>query len=222
MLIICLTGCSVDYHLDIDKNLKLNETVKVTANNKNDVQSIQDFSLFVPIDIRVDDYSSFQEKSKELEYYNIEKDKDNQFLQFDYLYDSNQFNYDMIVSTCYQYVTSMQRDDKLILSTSKEFLCYDIYDDLEDVSVTITSRYKLIDTNADYKEKYKYTWYINRQNYQDRVIYLELDTSNRSKSWWELFQNSGFYQYGVIIFIFFVIFLILIFIKKRGIKRNRV
>lgn len=222
LLLLTLTGCSVDYNLDIDKNMKLNETTKLTAKTSGEALDIEAYNQYLPIDISMDDYSIYEKKYDDIEYYKSEKSNNNRNLKFNYSYNLNQFNQNKIARTCYQYITSMNNNNKLVLSTSKEFLCFDKFDNLDEVTVKITSRYKLVETNADRSTNHTYIWNINKQNYKDRSIYLSLDTTDRKETWFEKFQKTGFYQYGIIIVLFPVAFLIYRFFKKYSNKRDEI
>lgn len=225
LLIFCiffLTGCSVDYRLDVDKELNFNELVQLNSSNENERQNIEDYQHFLPIDSQLDESAVYERKYEDIEYYESRKLNDNKTLQFRYVYDVDVFNNGKIVNTCYQYVTAMNSDDRLILSTSKEFLCFDKFEVLEDVTVTITSRYKLVNTNADSSDNYTYVWNITKDNYRDRSIYLELDLTDRKETWWEKFQKTGFYRYGVIIVIFVILFMGFRFFKKYSERRDKI
>ncbi len=220
--VLFLTGCSVDYKLNIDKGLNFNESVQLKASTVQEKERIIDYNQFLPIDYYADDYSVYEEKISGVEYYDSKKLDGDTVLQFKYPYDIEKFNNNILALNCYQYVTAMNSNNTLILSTSKKFLCFDKFDELEDVTVTVTSRYKLIKTNADSSDNYTYVWKITKDNYKDRSLYLELDATDRKETWWEKFQKTGFYQYGIIIIIIMVVFIVFQFFKKKSERRDRI
>jgi len=228
ILLFLITGCKAEYNLDIDKELNLNEKTTIIASTSQEQQRISDYNYHLPIDIKIDESNAFREKQKDLEYYEKKKESNNNILKFSYPYDIDKFNEGHVAKTCYQYVTVMKTKNKeteneqLLLSTSKEFKCFDIYDGLEEVTIKITSRYKLLETNADKSENYTYTWNINKLNYQDRAIYLLLDITDRDETWWEKFQKTGFYKYGIFIIIILLAFIIYKLFKKYSEMRDKI
>lgn len=219
------SGCSVDYNIDIDKQLDFIENINLKSTSDDDIQQIKEFNSFVPINVESDDPSVFEKKFDDIEYYNIKKSKENDRLSFDYVSNMDKFNSDMFVRSCYQYLTLMKKnDDKdLLLSTSRKFLCFDNYDNLDDVTITITSKYMLKETNADVQEKHKYVWYINKDNYDDKYIYLLLDLEHRDLTLKERILEGEFINMFTIALFLFVIGIVIYFIlKKKGDIKNKV
>ena len=220
-----ITGCSVNYELNIDKQLNLSENIILNATTDTDVQKILDFNQYIPINIEFDEPVIFKEKADGVQYYNINKKSDNSSLKFNYSYDVDEFNFNIFAKSCYQYVTVMDQDNEkeLLLSTSREFLCFDKYDNLDDVTVTITSKYKLKETNADEVSRHTYRWFINKGNAKDKYLYLLLNTGEKDLNLWERILEGDFTNTFTIFLAVFLIGGIIIFLfKKKGDRRNRV
>ena len=135
----------------------------------------------------------------------------------------------MIIHKCYKYLTFMNTENKktkkneLLLSTSRQFLCFDKYDNLDDVTVTIRSKFKLKDTNADIVEKHKYTWNITKDNANDKFIYLLLDVHDRDLTLLEKIQEGEYTNIFTISLVLLLFgFLIYFSLKVKGKRRNRV
>ena len=226
ILVLFLTGCSVNYELDIGRDVRLIENVNLSANTNVDVEKINAFDYYVPIDYTNDDPSVFEKKFNDIDYYDITKKADNSSLSFSYdKYDVNQFNYNMFAKSCYQYVTVMNQNNnkELLLSTSRKFLCFDKYDNLDDVTVTITSKYKLKETNADEVDGHTYRWFITKGNADNKYLYLLLDTTVRELTIWERILEGEFTNTFTIFLVVFVVGGIIIFLfKKKGDRRNKV
>ncbi len=220
-LMFFMTGCSVDYRLDIDRNLSLKENINIFKNNDLDVKSIEEFNYNVPINIEADDLSIFEKRVDGIDYYYQKKSEDK--INFSYDFNISQFNYDMFVRSCYQYVTVMNENDELLLSTSRKFLCFDKYDNLDDVTVTIYSKYRLKDTNADEASNRTYKWYLNKENANDKYLYLLLDTKHRDLTLLERISEGEFVNMFTISLVLFVVVLIVCFIfKKKGDRKNKI
>ena len=220
-----ITGCSVNYELNIDKQLNLSENIVMNATTDRDVQKILDFNQYIPVNIEFDDPKIFKEKADGVQYYSINKKSDNSSLKFNYSYDVDEFNFNIFAKSCYQYVTVMDQDNEkeLLLSTSREFLCFDKYDNLDDVTVTITSKYKLKETNADEVSRHTYRWFINKGNAKDKYLYLLLNTGEKDLNLWERILEGDFTNTFTIFLAVFLIGGIIIFLfKKKGDRRNRV
>ena len=225
-LIICLfllSGCSVDYHLNIDKDFSFNETVVMSASNEADISVISSYNSYLPINVDADDSVLFENKIDGVEYYELKKTTDNSRLKLYYDFDYEKFNHSMIANSCYQYVTVMKDGKDLILSTSREFLGFDVYDNLENVKVTLTSTYKLNETNADETDGHNYIWYITRENANNKYLYLSLDTTKRDLTLWEKLKEGEYTNIFTISVLLFLIGLLIYYIlKKKGERRDKI
>ena len=221
IIILCCSGCSVDYHLDINDKV-LDENIKMSATTGVDLNEFRDFKWNLPIDIRADDISVYEKKAKDIKYYDFSKSEDT--MNFHYAYDVEKFRQGMFLRRCYEFVNIIDRDNKkkkeLLLSTSDKLLCFDKYDNLDDVRIVITSKYKLKDTNADEVLKHKYIWNINKSNYDEKYIYLLLDTSVKELSIWDKILDFNMFTVSVILLL--VGFILYIFFKKKSEFRDRI
>lgn len=222
LLLLFCSGCSVEYNLDIDKNDKFQEVVEITAEDGNDIEKIQNYQVYLPIDNNADDASVFQNKLNGVSYYEQKKSTSYDKLKFSYLHNFDTFQRDYITNSSYEYVTITKDDNQLILSTSRINKAFEIYSNLNFVTINITSRYKLIDTNADTHSKYKYTWVVDRTNYNNKYLYLALDTSNRKKTVSEEINDMGIFSYLPLILIIAGIIVIGWLVVRNGNKRNQV
>lgn len=218
---IC-SGCSVEYNLNIDKDDKLKEIITLSAEDGNDIEQIEKYQTYLPIDKDADDAGVFEKKIDGVSYYEQKKSSSNDKLRFSYLHNFDTFQRDYITNSSYQYVTITKDDNQLILSTSRVSSAFERYSNLSSVTINITSRYKLIDTNADTQGNYKYTWVIDRGNYNNKYLYLALDTSNRKKTASEEINDIGIFSYLPLILIIAGIIVIGWFVVKNGNKRNQV
>lgn len=69
-------------------------------------------------------------------------------------------------------------NNKIIIATSKEFKCFDKYEELDSVTINLTTDLEVESSTADSVHKNKYTWNINRQNYRDSEINIVLNIDN--------------------------------------------
>ena len=215
---LLLTGCDIEYNLDLDKQLKLQENINVIATTGEDISKIKEFDLNIPINKNDDDFSAYEKKLDNVNYYNLKKT--NEKLSFSYLFEQEEYMQNTLVNGAYEYVSIAQVEDEIVLSSSQGCLLFQMYDNLENLKVTITSNYKLVKTNADEVERHKYTWYINRENAEKVGIYLKLDTTKEDLNWIERLQYFNIFTVSIILFI--VGLLVYKILKKKDAKRNEI
>ena len=221
ILMIC-SGCSAEYNLNIDKDDKIKEIITLSAEDGNDIEQIEKYQTYLPIDKDADDASVFEKKIDGVSYYEQKKSPSYDKLKFSYLHHFDTFQQDYITNSSYEYVTLTKDKENLILSTSRINKAFEIYNNLTSVTINITSRYKLVDTNADTHSKYKYTWVVDRTNYNNKYLYLSLDTSNRKKTVSEEVNDTGIFAYLPLILIIVGVIVVGWLVVKKGDKRNQV
>ena len=225
LLFLCLflvTGCAAEYHLDIDEELNLKENVNITAVTSSDVDEIKKFTNILPSSIEADDFKAFEKKVKGISYYDVKKNDNNDLLSLEHKFDINSINNSYVVRSCYEYVTVMTRNDdkELLLSTSNKLLCFNQYDNLDEVKIVISSIYKLKETNADSIDGHNYIWNVNKDNYSNKYIYLLLDVTETDLTFWEKVLRGEYTNICVVSVLIFVVCLLGYFILK-GISKKR-
>ena len=220
-LILILSGCSVEYNLDIDKDINLIENIKINASTAEEIAEIEDYNGYQPINGDYDDPLVYEEKQEDIEYYNIEKE--NNSIKFNYTFDQETYLNSTFTNTAYEFISVTEVGDELVLSTSKEFLLFNYYDNLDEVKVTINSKYKLITSNADEEKRHSYTWIINKENAYGKNIYLKLDTSVEDLTFLERLKNGEYTNiFTISILIALIGIIIYLLIKRKGDTRNKI
>ena len=231
VLIFCLfwlCGCSVEYELDLNNYLKYNESIKISPINNEEKKLLGEFKNFIPVDYHIDEIGAFENEYSDLTYYNY-KLNNNGSLIVNHSHDLDSYASSRFINTCYDYVTVMEEKSSdgnlnLILSTSNKFKCFDNYDDLDNVNVTIKTDYKLIESNADSINNGSYTWRIDRSNKDNKYIYLSIDvTQKEEKNLFKKILNSNLFGISVMFIILFsIIVLILSFLKTKSNLNNKI
>ena len=218
ILLLCC-GCNVEYELNIDDYLKLNEFVSIKAISESEKNKINDYDGYLPVDVRTDDYRVYEQKFDDVEYYNIDKKYDNSKLEVGYSFNIDNFNYSMIAASCFDFLSAVDTDNKLVLSTSRGFLCFENYPELESVNVKITTKREVYSNNADYIEGNTYIWNITEGNKDDIYINMSLSSEPIEKkiSFWE--KNLLLILVISVIVVGTVVYLIF---KKRSEKINEI
>ena len=214
------TGCTVNYNIVVDKNLKFTEQLNIEEKN----------SLF---DIQYDSpkegfKSIFDEVNKTLKYkiddYKITKGLSNTKFSINEKYNSDsEYNNSTILKNINGKVEIYKNtNSKSNTSVFQVMINYDFFDiintnkystiDIDNMNVNITFPYKVVSTNADSVSGNVYTWNL-KNNLKSRSFYVEYDDS----------KTTGVNVRTIIIFVILLLILlaflfIILFAKKK--KKN--
>jgi len=106
--------------------------------------------------------------------------------------------------------------------TSKTFNCFEHYKDLDKVTVMIKSNHKLIETNADKVDGYKYYWTIEKETKDDEKILLKLDSNKFVFNYEGSFVKKVLTIVGIIAIISLIGFITYKYFTKRSNKVNEI
>lgn len=188
VLLICLTGCSADYNLEIYNN-QVKEDMQYINYDTSTWDSVVQYDLTyrelltasVNYPYPVFDNTIVDEndtiKIEGIEYYDNKLISSNTTLGEQLKYNKfnlTNFQESSIVKKCYQYFNVIEQDDTIILSTSLENLCFKQYPMLDRITVNIKTNHKVVSSNATKSKKYKYTWDITRDNSSDSAIQMTI------------------------------------------------
>ena len=222
-IIICFVcilfccSCDATYTVNFDERFNANE--KVIINGTDD--ELKNSFTNVPINKDVNDYGAIKNKLDGVKYYDFIKKIDN--IEFNYQFKKDDYFNNTIINNAFEYVTITDYNDYVLLSSSTGFLLYSYYPNLNNVSVVITSKEKLIETNADVVEKHKYTWNINKENASNKYIYLKLNNVGDDRTLWEKVMDGEFTNvFTVSLLIAFIAGIIFLILKRKGDRRNRI
>ena len=215
------SGCSVKYELDIDRNLNFQENVNLNATSDTDIIQFKNFKLYIPLDINADDYAVYENRLDGVSYYQTSKNDNNIKFRGKFSYDS--FSNSTIVNNAFDYISLTKVNDLFVVSSSTGFKLFDSYSNLDDVTIIIKSKAKLIETNADLVEKHKYTWYINKENANLKRIYLKFDRIVDDRTIFEKIQEGEFLNiFTLTLGVFLIGGIIFLILKKKGDRKNKI
>jgi len=192
-----LTGCTVNYDLEVDDE-KIIEKINI---NVNDLSQLGH-----------DGYSSLTSKTntvyfKEKEYYNVNFTEQNGGLSstFDYAHNFERYNNASVLDLCYPERKISKENGKIIISTSGSLECamMEYSEDITNANINIKTDLKVLENNADKVDGNVYTWNINKSNYLNKPIYIEMKVANEPASFTQkLFIGVSFIALiGILIFI---------------------
>lgn len=221
LLFLC-TGCKIEYHLDIDEKLYMDEETKIIANNENELSKINEFNYYIPISSKTDDYGLLQEKIDGVKYYSIKKNKDNIIFKNNFSLD--EYKDSTLLSAGEVSIATANPEEKIfMLSTESAFKLFKDNSEVEELKVVIHTNYEVMDNNADEVENHNYIWIFTPDNYEDRYVYLKVDTSKENLSFTEKLLRGDFLNIFTLSIILAVISLIIFLIlKARTISKNKI
>ncbi len=80
------------------------------------------------------------------------------------------------IGTCYQHFSVVNNldNDGIILSTSNKNLCFEHYDNLDEIVIKLKTNHEVKEHNADEVLDGEYIWKINKINYDNKSIQINL------------------------------------------------
>lgn len=241
-LLFLLTGCDATYNLVItDKNIE--ETLQFVETNTSLWNSTREYGLVYSTQIdnayewptgsfydkQTPEYEA--KKVEGFEYYDISKISSSNELGLRYNYIFNYYDYinSSILRTCYSHVSAYNEGNTYVITTSKTFNCFNYYDMLENVTINVTTNLEVTSHNADSVNENTYSWSINKNNYQNKLIFIKYkqkqltivddnaDQSEDTKSFW---QKNWFVLLGIVVIISIIVIFIYSFINKKNKLNN--
>lgn len=122
------------------------------------------------------------------------------------------------VLTCYKNfsIVENEKKDGVILSTSNKNLCFETYDILEDITIRLKTNHEVESHNADEVVDGEYIWKINKNNYNNKSIQMNLLNKTHKKTDFRLLILLG----GAILVIVGIVGIITlsVYIKSRKVN----
>lgn len=235
LIVLFVSGCSIQYDMTIEEDLSIGEKVLLTEDkskflsvitksdffDKNDTNSNIYYFLdsFIDSIVENDDYLLFLER-KDMKLYDSENTMHLEYNKFYKNFSEYQYS-EVLYNLVEGFEIKEDKNKKYTLKINGIFYNYiDEYLNHDNISFkndeiyfNINVPFKVINSNADIKENGKYTWIINRDN-KDREINLSFDSKI-------LVKNEKINKILLTIF-FIVIFGALIFIYNMMKKSKKI
>lgn len=228
LMLIITTGCTCEYNLKIE-NGTYKETVVLESSDASETanfnkqwnistnKTINNLGLDPsPEEIPVDNVYS----------YNLTGNK----LTFNYDFNQNEYKYSTAISKCYANFSISNYNNRTVISTSSNPICFDDYPNLTKVTIKITVDEKVVSSNADTVNDNTYTWILTKEN--KKAINLIMGEGIESvtptssvitttKNNGSIFTNNNKKDYTLIIFCGILLVLVLIsYLIYKIIKKN--
>ncbi len=167
LLLIIVSGCSAKYEIEI-KDKKINEKSSFIINKK-EVESDGIYytvsriagKYFLNVDFLIGDTKEYYEN-------------ENAIYQKRNTTSIDEYNSSDMLKYCYSAHNVLNEKKYYIISTSNTFECFEKYQELDNVQIVLKTNHQVKENNADKVDGYTYTWNINKNNYNDKRIYIKL------------------------------------------------
>lgn len=210
VILLSLTGCSFEYNMKIDTNTISEENIVYIPNtDKNDIK--QEVEKLV---------SRYTGPTNSLGMYkqSVIEDNNNFGMSYKKNYDTlNDYNNSLSFSICYDNYKLIKEKDKIVISTSKRFNCFNKYSELDDVTINIDSSLEVESSNADEVNGNIYTWNINKSNADNKPINIVLKPNTEQKE-----KQRQLSVVLLVIAAFILLGIIVFLIRARGKRKNKI
>ncbi len=182
IMILTLTGCTVNYELTIDKD-SIKENILINAEDERDNDLLREYTKPVEAFIDSPQNSDGDEEIPGVEYYKMNKTSDefgNYHLNLTYDFQLNDFKKDFIIDNS---VSSFYYDNdngELNISTGLNIKAFNLYNGIDSLNIKInfSNDYEIIDSNAQNRNGNTLTWYITYDDHKKSSINLKLKEKN--------------------------------------------
>lgn len=170
IILFTITGCSATYEINFTKDKTIKDTIFVYE----DSNIVEGLSETKENEI----FNQFLDFERGYEHYKRKTHTTEKYSGYKYTYDFNYEEYDAMsqLRKCYETLT-LNTENELSLTTSKEFICGNYYPNASSMEIIITSDYYIKSSNADRIEDNKHIWTINKNNYKNKPISIKFDTT---------------------------------------------
>ena len=204
-ILLLLCSCEAKYQITLEDN-NIHEEIKITEKSSL-VKNATDEEVNAFADKLLDGERGF-------EYYNRELFTEKNLTGYLYTYDFKYDEYESLaqITKCYSSF-KITNNNNIIINTSDEFICMDLYEDFDNVEIIIESKYKVVKSNADKQDGNKQIWIINKDNYSNKPINIELDKTTTYN------KKANIKKY-IILVIFIILIIAYILLSKKEKKKH--
>lgn len=207
---ILLTGCNATYDINFKKenisdNIKIYTDSKIVNNaSQNQITEFKD---------------KLNEWERGYEYYNREIYATDKITGYNYTYDFTYEEYDAMsqIRKCYKDFEFNVDNNYITITTSNEFLCNTYYKDVNNFTLTITSEYKILTSNADTKENNVHKWNFNKNNSKNKPLTIKIE---KTKPLINNEKKSNISITKILSVILFILIIVVLLIRKKDQKQR--
>lgn len=166
-IVLLTSGCTVQYNINIDENY-INEDINMTVD-----KTILNEGTYNELVSKTNNVYLNTDKYYQVNY---KEDANNLNVNYKYNHKIKDFSNSKIINWCYHEREIKVEKNRLIISTGKIFDCANAESNssVDNAQINITTKLKVIKSNADQVNGNTYTWNINKNNYTNKPIEMTL------------------------------------------------
>ena len=165
LFVLLLSGCSAEYNVYISDDVE----EEIVFNNYN-------YTEVTPAYIDEQGASDLNEEIEGVDYYDINYRNNNTYVT--YTFPLREYDRSTAVNTCLEAFRITEDNGEYLINTSSYNSCMGYYESIDSITVNVTldtNLYNYIDSNADRYENGVLTWYITRDNYQNKYVQIRYE-----------------------------------------------
>lgn len=210
IMLLSLTGCTFEYNVEISTNsIKEDNIVYIDNSNKNNIKE--------KVEELVNNYTGPTNSLGMYEQAIVEKNNNFGMSYKKEYSDIEDYNNSLSFSLCYDNYKLIKEKDKIIISTSERFNCFNKYKELDDVTINIKSKLDVLSSNADTVDDNTYTWYINKGNANNKNINIVFKPNTENNK-----QGKTISAFVLVLSSFIIFGIIVLLIRRRGKRKNKI
>lgn len=179
IIFLFLTGCKAEYKLEfIDDTFT--ENLTIISPSGLEYEAIKN-NTFAPVPAFINSAYNLEEpvKNEGVEYYELTEKNDD--VNLEYKFNISDFADSYIVNSCYNYFKIFREEEKTVISTGKEFTCFQPGREIEEINIIITTNHKVLYNNADRVSNNKYIWNLKNDD-SDKNIQISFSNQVEKNS----------------------------------------
>lgn len=195
---VSLTGCEAVYNLDINSDTFNEELVLTTHDKSTKTKKTVNIALKSNIPVDNDFYKpEVTFKQNNLKYYQILKiDTDDELgVRYKSGLTKEEYQSSTIVKEHYPNFKLNETGNIVSLTLGKGNI-FDDYPDLEKLTINITTNKRVTKHNADGVNSNTYTWYLTKDNYNKKEIYINYNKAEKHDK-----NDENTFNYNIIFII---------------------
>lgn len=214
LILFLLTGCEATYNLTLDsnnfiENLEINNN-KISFNNhdipyKEMLNNASNGALAT--DIREEKPES-NVKEDNIKYYDVKKIETNNTLGISYenKFSLLEYKYSTIVNSNIDKFNYTYNKEQIMLNITNPINVFVLYPQLNNLTIKFKTNHEVIKNNADEIIDNTYYFYLNKSNYQNKKIILELSNEyNQNTPGFLVLDEEGYFSVNTLIIIYVIL-----------------
>lgn len=211
MCIFLLTGCTVNYSLDINDN-----SIKESASLKISKETLGSEGLAIikeNKDKLTKDGVPYYKKQ-------VTEGFNDVTIKYTHNYEDLDISSSKFLNQCFRSGKSTIENGVLIIETQAPFQCYNKYgtEKITEATIVINTKLNVLENNADEVNGNKYIWNITADNYYEKTILIKM--SMPKGNGYLLNDNKTIIMVGISIIV--IIFIGIIYMLIRSKKNNKI